>query len=107
VDKMSNVSQQGRGAIDKAADTIQSGIDRGSATVSDGVEAARSQAKSAIGKISDHSSAAVQQVRDTATQASDSIIDYTRTNPVKALMIAAAAGALLLTVIKVLTPSRD
>jgi ElaB/YqjD/DUF883 family membrane-anchored ribosome-binding protein len=107
MDKVSNVSQQGQGAIDKAADTVQSGIDRGSAKVSDGVEAARSQVKSAIGKISDQGGAAIQQVRDTATQASDSIISYTRSNPAKALMIAAASGALLITVIKALTPSRE
>jgi ElaB/YqjD/DUF883 family membrane-anchored ribosome-binding protein len=107
MDKLSNISQQGRGAIDEAADTVQSGIDRGSAAVSDGVETARSQAKSAIGKISDQGSAAVRQARDTATQAADSVIDYTRTNPVKALLVAAASGALLLAVIKALTPSRD
>jgi ElaB/YqjD/DUF883 family membrane-anchored ribosome-binding protein len=107
MDKLSDVSQQGRGAIDKAADAVQSGIDRGSAKVSDGVEAARGQAKSALGKVRDQSGAAIQQARDTATQASDSIIEYTRTNPVKALMIAAASGAVLLTLIKALTPSRD
>ena len=98
---------EARSAIDKAADAAQSAIGRGSAKVSGGVEAARSQTKSAIGKMSSQGSAAVQQVRDTASRATDSIIDYTRTNPAKALMIAAAAGALLLTLIKALTPSRD
>jgi ElaB/YqjD/DUF883 family membrane-anchored ribosome-binding protein len=107
MDKVSHVSQQGQGAIDKAADTVQSGIDRGSAKVSDAMEGARGQAKSAIGKMSDQGGAAIRQVRDTATQASDSIINYTRNNPTKALMIAAASGALLITVIKALTPSRD
>jgi hypothetical protein len=47
MDKLSDVSQQGRGAIDKAADAVQIGIDRGSAKVTDGVEAARGHAKSA------------------------------------------------------------
>ena len=107
MDKLSDVSQQGRGAIDKAADAVQSGIDRGSAIASDGVEAAREQAKSALGKMSDRGGAAIQQVRDTTAQASDSIIEYTRANPVKALMMAAASGALLITVLKALSPSRD
>jgi hypothetical protein len=57
--------------------------------------------------VTDQSGAAIQRARDTAAQASDSILEYTRTNPVKALMFAAASGALLLTLIKALTPSRD
>lgn len=50
---------------------------------------------------------AAQQARKTASQASDSIISYTQENPVKALLIAAASGALLLTIINAITPSRD
>jgi ElaB/YqjD/DUF883 family membrane-anchored ribosome-binding protein len=42
-----------------------------------------------------------------AAQASDSVISYTQENPVKALLIAAASGALLLTLINAITPSRD
>jgi ElaB/YqjD/DUF883 family membrane-anchored ribosome-binding protein len=52
-------------------------------------------------------SAATQQVRDTAAQLSDSVVSYTKKNPVKALLISAAAGAVLLTLIKALVPSRD
>jgi ElaB/YqjD/DUF883 family membrane-anchored ribosome-binding protein len=47
------------------------------------------------------------QARDAASNASDSIITYTRKNPITALAIAAASGALLYAAIKALTPSRD
>ena len=47
------------------------------------------------------------QARDVASNASDSIAAYTKKNPVKALAIAAASGALLYAVIKALSPSRD
>ena len=47
------------------------------------------------------------QARDVASNASDSIAAYTKKNPVKALAIAAASGALLYAVIKALSPSPD
>ena len=47
------------------------------------------------------------QVGDMASNASDSIVAYTKKNSVMALGIAAAAGALLYAAIKSLTPSRD
>jgi ElaB/YqjD/DUF883 family membrane-anchored ribosome-binding protein len=46
------------------------------------------------------------QARDAASNASDSIVAYTKKNPVTALAIAAASGALLYAAIKALTPSR-
>ncbi len=62
----------------------------------------------AFGKQSvDAVSDAALRVRKTASQASDSVISYTQENPVKALLIAAASGALLLTLINAITPSRD
>ena len=48
-----------------------------------------------------------QQARKTASQATDSILSYTQENPVKALLIAAASGALLIAFLKAVTPSRD
>lgn len=47
------------------------------------------------------------RARDTASSASQSVIDYTKENPVKALAIAAVSGALLLTVAKAIKASRD
>jgi len=50
---------------------------------------------------------AAQRAQDIASDASDSVIRYTKKNPVKALLIAAASGALLLSIIQLLNPSRD
>lgn len=47
------------------------------------------------------------QARDTAVDASDSIVAYTKKNPVKALAFAAASGALLYAIIQALTAERD
>ncbi len=47
------------------------------------------------------------QARDVASNATDSIVAYTKKNPVKALAIAAASGAVLYGMIKALSPSRD
>ena len=48
-----------------------------------------------------------QQVLDAASDVADTMIGYTRKNPTKALLIAAASGAVLLALLKVLSPSRD
>jgi hypothetical protein len=70
--------------------------------------------KKAVGRaqtLASHSIDAIgdmaNQARDAASNASDSIIAYTRKNPIAALAIAAASGALLYAAIKALTPSRD
>jgi ElaB/YqjD/DUF883 family membrane-anchored ribosome-binding protein len=47
------------------------------------------------------------QARDAASNASASVVAYTKKNPVKALAIAAASGAVLYAAIKALSPSRD
>ena len=90
-------------APNKAADKAKGRIDQAASSLSDTVESARQGAK----PIFDQVGAAAGKIRDTASDASDSLITYTKDNPVKALMIAAAAGALFLTVLKALTPSRD
>jgi cobalamin biosynthesis protein CbiD len=67
--------------------------------------AARAQAmgRQGIDAITDMAS----QARDAVSDASDSVIAYTKKNPVKALVIAGAFGALLYAVLKTLTPSDD
>jgi ElaB/YqjD/DUF883 family membrane-anchored ribosome-binding protein len=50
---------------------------------------------------------AAQRARNFSANASDLVIDYTKENPVKALLIAAATGAAILGLIKVLKASRD
>jgi ElaB/YqjD/DUF883 family membrane-anchored ribosome-binding protein len=49
----------------------------------------------------------VSQARDAASDASDSIIAYTKKNPATALAIAAATGVVIYAGIKVLTSRRD
>ena len=65
------------------------------------------QAKTFGKQSADALNGAAQQARKTASQASDSIIEYTQENPAKALLIAAASGALVFALIKALAPSRD
>jgi ElaB/YqjD/DUF883 family membrane-anchored ribosome-binding protein len=118
-------AKQGQDFADKTADKVQSGIRdaRQTATkvgdkLSSDIEAARSQAgpsirkaaeqaQSFIGQGIDSAKAATQRVRDGAAQASESLVTYTKENPVKAILIAAASGALLLTLVKALSRSRD
>jgi ElaB/YqjD/DUF883 family membrane-anchored ribosome-binding protein len=88
------------------------------ATLADDVDALRRNAAPVLTEVAaraqtigrqgmDAISDVIKLARNGASQTSDSIIDYTKENPVKALMIAAASGALLLILIKALTPSRD
>lgn len=64
------------------------------------VQSARKQGLAAMTDMAD-------QARDIAANTSDSIVAYTKQNPVKALAIAAASGALLYALIRALSPSRD
>jgi len=67
------------------------------------VRRARSMGSQSIDVISDFAS----QARDVASDASESMVAYTRKNPAAALAIAAACGALLYAAIKALTSSRN
>jgi ElaB/YqjD/DUF883 family membrane-anchored ribosome-binding protein len=121
----SNFGKTAKELTDKAADKIQSGIrsarnnakDAGS-VLSDKVEDVRGEAGPAMTKATDRMhwmgkrsldaiNNTASQARDLASNTSDSIVGYTKNNPVKALAIAAGAGVLLYAAIKALTPSRD
>jgi ElaB/YqjD/DUF883 family membrane-anchored ribosome-binding protein len=103
-------SDRGQALADKAADRAQAGI-RGAQdkandaahSLSNRVESARGAVQSGWSAVSDKAS----QARDFASDAADTVVNYTRNNPVKALGIAAAAGALVYAIIRALTPSRD
>ena len=107
-------AKQGQGLADSAADKVQSGIRDASAKV----EELRSDAGPTIRKASARAQALGKQgydaasdfagrARDAASSTSQAVIDYTKENPVKALLIAAASGALLLTIAKVIKSARD
>jgi hypothetical protein len=55
----------------------------------------------------DMADTAIQQARETAADMSYTMMKYTKKNPGKALLIAAASGALLAALVVGLTPSRD
>jgi ElaB/YqjD/DUF883 family membrane-anchored ribosome-binding protein len=88
----SGFAKNAQTVADKAADKVTKVVDR-----------AQSMGRQGMDTISDVAS----QARDVASNTSDSIVAYTKNNPVKALAIAVASGALLYAAIKTLTPPRD
>jgi ElaB/YqjD/DUF883 family membrane-anchored ribosome-binding protein len=103
----SNLSKGARDSGSRAKDTVsamaedlQSGA---GPLIRDTARRAKSTAQqtfAAAGDIAD-------QARDMAVNAIDSVVKYTKQNPVKALAVAAASGALLYAAIKALRSYRD
>ena len=78
----------------------------------------RSQAAPMINKVTSQAEAAArrgmeavrdtsQQLRERALQAQDMTVAYVKDEPIKAMLIAAATGALLMGIISMLGRSRD
>jgi ElaB/YqjD/DUF883 family membrane-anchored ribosome-binding protein len=119
----SDFASKGQAFTDKAADKLQSGIrdakqgvDSAASSASNTVESMRSGAGPTLDKASEKAQGllsqgidalgdARQKARDFASDTQDSIVTYTRQKPVTALLIAAAAGAVLITLIRALSPS--
>jgi ElaB/YqjD/DUF883 family membrane-anchored ribosome-binding protein len=122
---INDLQRNGQSLADKAADKVQGGIrdatqagKEAGAALSNTVDELRQDAAPALNKALDRARSmgrqsvdavgdAAQRTRDAASYASDSVIAYTKENPVNALLIAAAAGALLLSLINVLKSTRD
>jgi ElaB/YqjD/DUF883 family membrane-anchored ribosome-binding protein len=120
-----NFAKSGQALADKAADRVQSGIRSAQDTATDAgnalsgkIDDLRTEAGPVLNKASDRARSTARQgwdsitdtarqARDVTSNAADSIVDYTKKNPVTALAIAAASGALLYAAVKILTPSRD
>lgn len=98
-----NAAQQGRDFANKTADKAKGGIDQAASALSDKVDSATQQSKPFFDQVG----AVAGKVRDSAADASDSILTYTKENPAKALLYAAGIGALLLTLLKALMPTKD
>jgi ElaB/YqjD/DUF883 family membrane-anchored ribosome-binding protein len=94
-----NLPKNGQKITDKVDDLR----DETTSALTKAVSRAQSMGRQSIDAIGEMAS----QARDVASNASDSVVAYTKKNPVTALAIAAASGALLYAVIKALTPSRD
>jgi hypothetical protein len=121
----SNFAKTGQGLADKATDKAQSGIRGAQDTVKDvgnalssKLQDVRSEAGTAVNRGSkrvqsmgkqglDAVTDMASQAGDMASNATESIVAYTKKNPVMALAVAAASGALLYAAIKALSPSRD
>ena len=95
-----NFADQGKDLANKAADNLQCGLQDAKNL---GKEAGKTLAKQGRDTID----TAVRQVRDTTADMSGNLVTYMKDNPGKALLMAAASGALLVTLIKALTPPRD
>jgi ElaB/YqjD/DUF883 family membrane-anchored ribosome-binding protein len=102
----SGFAKTGQALADKAADKVQTGVRVAQDTAKD-AGSALSRVQSMGKQGLDAITGAVGQARDVASDASDSVIAYTKKNPVAALAIAAASGALLYAAIRALVPSRD
>jgi ElaB/YqjD/DUF883 family membrane-anchored ribosome-binding protein len=105
---------------DTAASKIQSGIreakktmDKAVDQISSKVEDLRTDSKPMIKQMTDQAqsfaeglSGTARQFRDGASRASDSVTSFTKENPVKAILIAVASGAVLITLLKAIARSR-
>jgi ElaB/YqjD/DUF883 family membrane-anchored ribosome-binding protein len=119
------LAQQTQDVADTAAAGAQSAIrstqratDSALDRMSDKVDELRSQAAPILNKVTSQAEAAArrgmdavrdtsQQLRDKAVQASDMTVAYVKDEPIKAMLIAAATGALLMGIISLLSRSRD
>ena len=121
----SHLANQGQHLADKAADAVQGGVRNTQALVdetgnklSGGAESLRGKTGPAIDRLTGEAKATAQQgfaamnnaarqIRSTAAGASDSVINYTKENPVQALLLAAASGALAVALVRAVARSRD
>ena len=119
------LGQQGQDVANKSADKIQSGIQSTQSAAntamnkaSDKVSELKSDAAPMLDKVSDQAQKLMQQgrevlhdttqkVREKAVQASDIAVGYTKDEPMKAMLIAAATGALLMGLVSMMARSRD
>ena len=108
------MAQQGQDMADNAAGSAQGAIrstqraaDQALDRLSEKVDEARSQAGPLLNKVSSQAEAAArrgmeavrdtsQQLRERAQQAQDMTVAYVKDEPIKAMLIAAATGALLM-----------
>ena len=114
----SNGGDQLAGALDHAGRSGQHTIDHALDSLSNKVEEVTSQVTPLLDRLSAQAGAATKrgldavressrQVRDQATRASDTTVAYVKDEPVKAVLLAAATGALLMGLIGLLRRSRQ
>lgn len=120
-----SLGQKGEDTADQVAGTAQSAIrstrsaaDSALDALSSKVEGVRSQAGPVLSKVTSQAEAAARrgidavrdtshQLREKAVHASDVTVAYVKDEPIKAMLIAAATGALLMGLISMMSRSRD
>lgn len=86
--------------------------------LADGVQDLRHQAAPLLNRVGEQAGAMAQrgvdavrdgsaQLREKALQASDTTVSYIKDEPIKAMLIAAGAGAALMAMLSLMTRSRD
>ena len=109
-----NAAGSAQGAIRSTQRAADQALDR----LSEKVDEARSQAGPLLNKVTSQAEAAArrgmeavrdtsQQLREKALQAQDLTVAYVKDEPIKAMLIAAATGALLMGIVSMLGRSRD
>jgi ElaB/YqjD/DUF883 family membrane-anchored ribosome-binding protein len=120
-----NFANTSQALADKATDKVQAGIRSAQQSVQEAGDSLSSRvtdvhdravpmvrktgarAQSTVQQGFDAVSDIADQARDMAAGAADSIVSYTKRNPLQALAIAAASGALLYVAMKALRSYRD
>ncbi len=112
--KLKPMGTQSKETMDKAASitkdaisSTQHSVDHAMDKISDKVDEASSKAAPAMDKVSDMANSAMVKARETWRDASGMATDYARDEPMKAMLIAAATGALLMGLITMMARSRD
>ncbi len=125
MDTTGNFPKVGGAAADKAAGAVNDGI----RTAQQGLGHAASAAAGKVDQLRDEATPALEkasakaqeigqkgidaladtskQLRDRASEASDAAVAYAKDEPMKALLIAAAAGALLMGLLSMMVRSND
>lgn len=86
-----------------STDTLHPAIDRAAAAADGATVQAAEAAQRAVSTLRDRS----QRLLDRAQLAQEGTVTYIRDEPVKAMLMAAAAGAALMALVGLLTRSRD
>ncbi|MFT3818257.1 MAG: hypothetical protein QM750_11595 [Rubrivivax sp.] len=95
-----------RELVNNGLDTLESGIDKLREAAPSVLSRAAAQVEDLTRRGMDRARDASTQVKDQMVKAGDRSVDYVRDEPVKSMLMAAAAGAALVTLIGWLSRSR-
>lgn len=96
-----------RKAVDQTLDMAADKVDDAKDSASTVIDQASGVANAVAGKARDQFETVKAQVRVRVGTVSDQIADYTEAEPVKAMLIAAATGAVLMALLSMMASSRD